>query len=259
MFSEVPVKKWGDNMKIRNRKGFTLVEVIIVIAIIGVLASIAIPTMSSYYRKARITGAIADTRTVKTSIESSLINHIAVNHASSAGFNKVLYLDQDKGKNLKDRSYEVVGAFTNVSWYSYKKKENTNNGSAGLDKVIAGAMDNTFNEVWETGKKVNPLSYNQGVKTCNQYLTDAKTNFGIIVVYNRNGSVRMLQLYRNGVLVTYLNGEYLVNLEADAHFVGTGTWDTIYKDCGEGAPEEYCKVSLANGQLGNNGNMGGWY
>ena len=245
-------------MKIRNKKGFTLVELIIVIAIIGVLAAIAIPSMYQYVTRAKISAAISDARTIKTSIENSLIHHIALNGAAKAGFNKVLYLDQEKSKPFKDRKYEVVGAFTNVSWYAYKNKSN-NSGSAALDAIIAGAMDNSFNEDWQKGLSKNPLGYNKPTKNCAQFLKDAKTNFGIVVVYNRNGSVRMFQIYRKNILVTYINGQYLANIADDARFVGTGTWDTIYTDCGEGAPEEYCQVSLADKQIGSNGSLGGWF
>ena len=55
------------------RKGFTLIEMIVVIAIIGILATILVPSIMSYVRKARIGAAIADAKTIKSSVESSLI------------------------------------------------------------------------------------------------------------------------------------------------------------------------------------------
>ena len=69
----------------------------------------------------------------------------------------------------------------------------------------------------------------------------------------------MMQLYRKGILVTYINGDFIANTSSDAHFIGVGTWDKIYADCGEDSPEEFYNVNLSNKQIGSDGSLGGWY
>jgi type IV pilus assembly protein PilA len=53
-----------------NGSGFTLVELLIVIAIIGILASIAIPQFTSYRQKSYNSAAQSDLRNVKTNLEA---------------------------------------------------------------------------------------------------------------------------------------------------------------------------------------------
>ena len=245
-------------MKSKSYKGFTLIEMIVVIAIIGTLAAIIIPTVYGFVRDARVAAAIADAKTIKTAVEASLTKNIMLkDDDTSAAFNKVLFYDQESGKNYKDRDHEIVGAFTNLSWYVYKTN-GASSGSQTLDKVIAGTLDEAFSEKWSTGKKVNPLGYNTSSRNCKKYVKENNTNFGLVVVYNMDGTVRMMQLYRKGILVTYLGGEFIANTNDDAHFIGKNTWDNIYKDVGEISPERFKKTSLSNQQL-SNGNLGGWY
>ena len=240
-------------------KGFTLVELVIVIAIVGILAAVLVPTIMNYVRKARIKAAIADARTIKTAAENALIDELMLGTTSPGNaFNKVLYLDLNTGNGLSDRQHEIVGAFTNVSWVIYRNKSGNLGASQVLDKAIASALDKAFSEEWETGLQANPMSYNSSSQNCAKFLKDKKTNFGLVVVYNRDGAVRMMQIYRKDILVTYINGQYIANTNSDAHFIGTGTWDKIYKDSGQSSPEEYATVSLSNQQI-KDGELGKWY
>lgn len=80
--------------KVKNKKGFTLIELIIVIVIIAILAAIAIPALMNYIGKAKQSQVEGEAATVKSAVAAAYA-------ASSAGIISGTY-EQAVNEHLGD-------------------------------------------------------------------------------------------------------------------------------------------------------------
>ena len=69
-------------MKKTNKKGFTLVELVIVIAVIAILAAVLIPTFSNIVKAANIS---ADLQKLASDIQSKYVDYVATNNETPKG------------------------------------------------------------------------------------------------------------------------------------------------------------------------------
>ncbi len=85
------------------QQGFTLIELMIVVAIIGILAAVAIPAYSNYTKKAKFVEVVQAANGVKTAVETCIqdlgIAAAATPTGCTSGSNGIVALDSTKYVN----------------------------------------------------------------------------------------------------------------------------------------------------------------
>ena len=131
-------------MKHKN-KGFTLVELIVVLVILAILAALLVPALTGYIDKAKEKKIVAETRMVVMAVQtvaSEAYGHLGAGkdlHSSTTAQDWMSALGQD-GKYMQE----------------IKK----------LAEVFDSNPKATFNATATAQGKVLTLSYNNGVYTC---------------------------------------------------------------------------------------------
>ena len=138
-----------------NKKGFTLMEMLIVIAIIAILIAIAIPTFTSALEKSRQRTDMANVRSLKSLAVADYMSEGGVLAEDTANYKKnaqVCYLKKGGQEFTLDKDEDIVTC--EAKW---EKKSPDSAASYTVGTPISVTIDTTAN-----GKITNTVPYIPG-------------------------------------------------------------------------------------------------
>ncbi len=184
----------------KNKKGFTLVELVVVVAIIGILASLLIPSMMSYVRKAKEKELIGDTKSI---VDIS---------AASLGY---AYSSLDYGTAMV-KSYNGNKCGVITSYDLYMAQNNNQTGMNVVDfsvakDIVDGITPNGHNFDFShySGSKYDVLGSNLSA-----YRSRNPDCPGFMLIFNQDGGIARVE-YSLGNYICVYDGEYKVYREGE--------------------------------------------
>lgn len=156
-----------------NRKGFTLAELLVVVAIIGILVAVSIPIFTGQLEKARVATNQANIRAAKAAASADYIQYEDGKYVGYVYDNQTGTL---LSLNNKGGSYTLSPNYNCVLFNSETKSDSTNSNLAqGLFFRISSSYYKSSFSSDSVSKCVVVYISPNGIKTCPYYDDSTKT------------------------------------------------------------------------------------
>ena len=96
---------------VRNQHGFTLIELMIVVAIVGILAAIAVPAYQDYVARARVSEGLALAASAKTTVAENASAGVPFDQGYASDTKATRYV-QAKGIVISQKTGEIQIKYT---------------------------------------------------------------------------------------------------------------------------------------------------
>ena len=134
-----------------TKKGFTLIELIVVIAIIGVLAAILVPSMLGYVKKSKVSSANSAASSIQKAINTALIE-MDEEYEDGADVTNVKR-ERDADSVTADGTDHDTELWVKIKHYMDKAKKCAFSATCdgGAVKAVAVALDKKYTGTYPSG------------------------------------------------------------------------------------------------------------